>query len=416
MDVIYPSVAGLDIHKNFIVACVRVRRPDGSFDEKVRSFQSMTDHLLDMADWLSAFNVTHVAMEATGVLWKPVWNILEVYPFHLMLVNAHEVKQVPGRKSDVKDCQWIAHLVGCGLLKCSYVPSREQRELRDLTRHRAQLSSERTRCVNRIHKVLQDANIKLSSVATDIMGRTGRDILQALVNGTVDPEYLAEFARGRLRAKIPDLKRALQGHLQPHHQFMLEQLLDHLQHLESQLERFSARIQEALRPFVDEATFKRLDAIPGVNATTIENVVAEIGVDMSHFRTANHLASWAGVCPGVESSAGKPKRRRTTHGNVWLRRALGEAAWAAQATKGSYFRAQFRRLAARRGKKRALVAVGHSLLVVIYELLKHPHKNFCDLGDNYFDMRDPIRLQRHLVKRLEALGYDVTLTERDRAA
>jgi len=322
---------------------------------------------------------------------------------------------VPGRKSDVKDCQWIAHLLACGLLKSSYVPRRGQRELRDLTRQRAQLHAEHTRCANRIHKVLQDANIKLSSVATDILGKSGRDMLAALVAGRDDPEALAELARGKLRAKIPQLKRALKGHLLPHHQFMLEQLLEHLGHLEEQIACFSTRIEEALRPFVDETMFARLDAIPGVNRKTIENVIAEIGVDMEQFPTAGHLCSWAGVCPGNEESAGKRKRRRTTHGNVWLRRALGEAAWAAQRKKDTYLQAQFRRLGARRGKKRAVVAVGHSVLEAFYHLLKHPHLEYRELGGNYFDMLEPTRLRRHLVKRLESLGYDVTLAERNAA-
>jgi transposase len=344
-----------------------------------------------------------------------VWNILETYGFQLLLANAKELKQVPGRKSDVKDCQWIAHLLACGLLKSSFVPQREQRELRDLTRHRAQLCNEHTRCANRIHKVLQDANIKLSSVATDILGKSGRDMLAALVAGQDDPEAMADLARGKLRGKIPELKRALKGQVRPHHQFMLDQLLDHLAHLEEQIERFNMRIEEALRPFLDNGTFQRLDAIPGVNRTTIENVLAEIGVDMEQFPTADHLCSWAGMCPGNEESAGKRKRSRTTHGNVWLRRALGEAAWAAQRAKDTYMQAQFRRMSGRRGRKRALVAVGHTLLTVIYHLLKHADLEYRELGGNYFDMLDPIRLRRHLVKRLESLGYDVTLTERKAA-
>jgi transposase len=354
-------------------------------------------------------------MESTGVLWKPVWNILEGHEWELTLVNPRDLKQVPGRKSDVKDSQWIAQLLSCGLLKNSYVPQPEQRELRDLTRQRAQLAGEHTRCVNRIHKVLQDANIKLSSVATDVMGLSGRDILAALVAGQDDPQKLAELARGKLRGKIPQLKRALRGHVTRHHQFMLEQLLDHVAHLEEQLTAFSARIEEALRPFVDDPTFKRLDEIPGVNRETIENVVAEIGTDMSRFPTAGHLSSWTGMCPGNEESAGKRKRNRTTKGNVWLRRALTQAAWAAARKKGSYFQAQYRRLAGRRGRKRAAIAVGHSLLEVIYHLLKHPTEKYRDLGGNHFDTLNPERLRRHLVKRLESLGYEVTLKARTAA-
>jgi transposase len=356
-----------------------------------------------------------ICLESTGVLWKPVWNILDGHDFQLLLVNAKELKQVPGRKTDVKDAQWIAHLLGCGLLKSSFVPERGQRDLRDLTRYRAQLHGEHTRCANRIHKVLQDANIKLSSVASDILGVSGRDMLAALVRGEDDPERMAEMARGTLRKKIPDLKRALRGHVTPHHQFLLDHLLDHLLHLEEQLAHLNERIAEALHPFVDEATFKRLDVIPGVNRDTIENVVAEIGADMSQFPTDEHLASWAGMCPGNEESAGKRKRSRTTKGNVWLRRALAEAAWAAGRTKDTYFQAQYSRLAGRRGRKRAILAVGHSLLTVIYHLLKNPNLEYHDLGGNYFDNLDPIRLRRHLVKRLESLGFEVTLTERTAA-
>ncbi len=415
MQTLYQRVVGLDVHKDSIMACVRITDSRGQATEAIRTFGTMTEDLLALSDWLAENQVTHVAMESTGVLWKPVWNILEGGKWKMLLVNARELKQVPGRKSDVKDSQWIAQLLACGLLRSSFVPERGQRDLRDLTRHRAQLAGECTRCVNRIHKVLQDANIKLSSVATDVMGLSGRDMLDALVKGETDPAALAELARGKLRAKIPDLKRALCGKVTPHHQFMLEQLLDHLSHLEEQLGHFNQRIEEALRPFVDEATFERLDAIPGVNRETIENVVAEIGVNMEQFPTEGHLASWAGVCPGNEESAGKRKRSRTTKGDVWLRRALCQAAWAAARKKDSYFQAQYRRLAGRRGKKRAAMAVGHSILGVIYHLLKDPQLTYQELGGNHFDNIDPKRLCRHLVKRLESLGYDVSITKRTAA-
>jgi len=415
METIHQRVAGLDIHKKNIVVCLRKTSSDGSVEEEIRTFATMTDDLLALGDWLSGQQATHVAMESTGVLWKPIWNILEGYDFQLQLVNARELKQVPGRKSDVRDCQWIAHLLACGLLRSSFVPERGQRQLRDLTRHRAQLQGEHTRCANRIHKVLEDANIKLSSVATDILGKSGRDILAALAAGHDDPAAMAELARGKLRKKIPELKRSLKGHVMEHHQFMLEQLLDHLALLEEQISRFDDRIAEVLRAFLDEETFQRLDQIPGVNRVTIENVVAEIGADMAQFPSAEHLASWAGLSPGNEESAGKRKRSRTTKGNVWLRRALCEAAWAAGRSKDTYFSAEFRRLAGRRGKKRAIIAVAHSLLVVFYYMLKNKPMEYRELGGNYFDMLDPIRLRRHLVKRLESLGYDVTLAERKAA-
>lgn len=409
METLYQRVAGLDVHKNNIVVCVRISTDGSRARVNTRTFATMTDDLLQLSDWLRHEGVTHLAMESTGVLWKPVWNILEGGDWEMLLVNPRELKQVPGRKSDVKDSQWIAQLMACGLLRSSFVPSREQRELRDLTRQRAQLYAEHTRCANRIHKVLQDANIKLSSVATDILGVSGRAMLEALVAGQDDPEKMAELARGTLRKKIPDLKRALQGHVTAHHQFLLSQLLDHLAHLEEQLSCFSDRIESSLRPFLDEATMDRLDAIPGINQETIENVVAEIGVDMTQFPTSGHLSSWGGVSPGNEESAGKRKRSRTTKGNVWLKRALCQAAWAAGRKTGSYFQAQYRRLAGRRGKKRAAMAVGHSLLEVIYHLLKDPNSEYQDLGGDYFDKLDPQRLSRHLVKRLESMGFEVTL-------
>lgn len=413
MQTLFSSVAGMDVHKATIVACLRVTDVQGRVKETVRTFGTMTDDLWALFDWLRERQVTHIAMESTGVLWKPVWNILEAGRWKLLLVNPRELKHVPGRKSDVSDSQWIAHLLACGLLKSSYVPQREQRDLRDLTRQRAQLAAEHTRCVNRIHKVLQDANVKLSSVATDVMGVSGREILAALVEGKKDPNELAELAQGKLRAKIPELKRALQGCITPHHQFMLEQLLDHVEHLEQQMATFSERIEEKLRPFLNQATFDRLDVVPGVNRLVIENTVAEIGVDMGVFPSSGHISSWAGYCPGNEESAGKRRRSRTRKGNVWLCRTLTQAAWAAARKKGSYFQAQYRRLAGRRGKKRAAVAVGHSLLEVIYTLLKNPHLEYKDLGANHFDTLDPKRLCRHLVKRIESLGYTVTLQPRE---
>lgn len=413
METLYRRVAGLDVHKDTVVVCVRITEGQGKPHEEVRTFGTMTDDLLALSDWLRGEQVTHLAMESTGVLWKPIWNILDgASDWELLLVNARELKQVPGRKTDVKDSQWIAQLLACGLLRSSFVPAREQRELRDLTRQRAQLCGEQTRCANRIHKVLQDANLKLSSVASDVLGVSGREMLAALVRGEDDPERLAAMARGKLRGKIPQLRRALRGRLTAHHQFLLDQLLRHLEHLEEQLAAYSARIEECLRPFVDEATMQRLDAIPGLNRLTIENLVAEIGTDMTQFPTAGHLASWAGLCPGNNESAGKRKSGRTTKGNVWLKRALCQAAWAATRKKDSYFQAQYRRLAGRRGKKRAVVAVAHSLLEVIYHLLKNPQLEYHDLGGNYFDELDPERLCRHLVKRLEKLGFDVDLKRR----
>ncbi len=407
MDTINTRVAGLDVHQKFITVGVRCHLDTGKTFAEVRTFTTMTRDLLALADYLEALGVTHVALESTGVLWKPVWNILEGR-FTLLLVNPRHIKQVPGRKSDVQDAEWIAQLLQCGLLRSSFVPPRELRELRDLTRFRAQLASEQTRLANRIHKVLEDANIKLGAVATDILGKSGRAMIRALIRGERDPEKLADLAEGRLRAKIPALRLALEGHFTDHHRSLIEHLLGHLDELERHVEELSGRIAAGLRPLLDEARWKRLDAIPGVNRTTIENVVAEIGVDMTVYPDEHHLSSWAGVGPGNEQSAGKRLRSHTLRKNRWLRRALVEAAWAASQTKASYLGAQYRRLAARRGRKRALMAVGHSLLVIFYHMLKYDVE-YQDLGVDYFDGRDPERLRRYLVKRLERLGYQVTL-------
>jgi transposase len=410
MDIIYHRVAGLDLHKKTIAAEVRCINPEGKLERDFRTFATMTRDLLQLLDWLSQHAVTHVAMEATGVLWKPVWNILDGH-FELLLVNPRELKQVPGRKSDVKDAQWIAQLLQHGLLHSSFVPPRPQRELRDLTRHRAQLQGERTRIANRIHKVLEDANIKLGAVASDILGVSGREMLEKLACGEQDPGVLAKLARGRMKRKIPELKLALEGAMQDHHRFMLAQLLSHLDYLDQQVARFNGRIEAIIAPFLDKDLEEKLQAIPGVDRLTIENVVAEIGVDMSQFPTPQHLASWAGICPGNEESAGKRKRTRITKGNRWLRRALTESAWAATHTKDSYLPAQYHRLAGRRGKKRALVAVGHSLLVIFHHVIKH-RVDYKDLGADYFLQLQPERLKRYLVRRLEQLGYKVELTNK----
>jgi transposase len=352
--------------------------------------------------------VTHVAMEATGVLWKPVWNVLEGR-FTLLLVNPRHLKKVPGRKTDVSDAEWIAQLLQHGLLRGSFVPSRPLRDLRDLTRQRAQLIAEHTRVANRIHKLLEDANIKLGAVASDVLGTSGRRMLWALRNGQQDASALAELALKRLRDKIPQLKLALEGTFTEHHRFLLGRLLSHLSYVEGQIEQFSDHIAARLSELLPATARERLDHIPGVNGRTIENVVAEIGADMSVFGDEHHLASWCGMCPGNEESAGRRLRSRTRKGNRWLRRALAEAAWAVSHTKRTYLAAQYRRLAPRRGKKRALVAVAHSLLVIIYHVLKY-NVEYRDLGPDYFDRLEPQRLRRYLVKRLQRLGYDVTLS------
>jgi transposase len=408
MDTIYSTVAGLDVHLKSIQCAVRCGQQSGKLFREVRSFGTMTRDLRALADYLGSLGVTHVAMEATAVLWKPVWNILDGR-FTLLLVNPRHLKKVPGRKTDVSDAEWIAQLLHCGLLRGSFVPPRAIRQLRDLTRHRAQLAGEHTRVANRIHKLLEDTNIKLGAVASDVLGVSGRAMLRALLVGEDDPERLAELARGQLRKKLPQLRLALEGDCTEHHRFLLRRLLSHLSYLESQSKQFSQRIAHRLDELLSPEEQQRLDAIDGVNRTTIENVIAEIGVDMTVFPDEHHLCSWTGICPGNEQSAGKRLRSRTRKGNRWLRRALAEAAWAASRTKGTYLAAQYRRLAARRGTKRALLAVGHSILVIIYHLLKN-HLEYHDLGANHFDRLEPERLRRSLVKRLQRLGYDVMLT------
>ncbi|MGH9575911.1 MAG: IS110 family transposase [Terriglobales bacterium] len=414
MDIIFSNVAGFDVHQKNVFVCVRqVQAPEQTVQEEVRTFGTMTSDILQLRAWLKTLRVTHVAMEATGVLWKPLWNLLEGH-FTLLLVNPRELKQVPGRKSDVRDCQWIAQLLQCGLLRSSFVPERPQRELRDLTRHRAQLTSEHTRIANRIHKVLEDANIKLGAVASDLLGASGRAMLKAMLQGERDPAKLAALARGALRNKIPQLQLALQGNFTEHHRYLIESHFDHLEYLEKQIDSFSARIEECTRPFVSDEQLERLDKIVGVNRRTIENVTAEIGSNMAPFPDADHLSSWAGLCPGNEESAGKRKRSRITKGNRWLRRALAEAAWAATRSKKSYLATQYHRLAARRGKKRALVAVAHSILVIFYHMFKQPVE-YRDLGKDFFARLNPERLKRSLVKRLQAMGFEVTLSPRSAA-
>jgi transposase len=367
----------------------------------------MTDDLLEMVEWLQAQKVTHVAMESTGVFWKPIFNLLEDH-FTVLLVNPREVQQVPGRKTDVSDCQWIAQLLQYGLLRGSFIPPRWQRDLRDLTRERTQLTDEQTRVANRIHKVLEDANIKLGSVATDILGVSGREILQRLIGGEQDAENLAQQARGKLRGKIPQLRRALRGNLREHHRFALRLHWDHLQQLEKLIEQLNERIAKLCQPYRKQ--IERLDGIVGVNQTGAESIVAEVGVDMGVFPTDGNLCSWAGMSSGNNESAGKRRSGRTLKGNRWLRRTLVLAAQAAGHAKDSFLASRFRRLAARRGKKRACVAVGHSILKIVYHMLKEGTR-YRDLGGSYFDRLDPERLTRYLVRRLERLGHTVLLVE-----
>jgi transposase len=405
MEVIYRHCAGLDVHKNSIMANARQIDDHGKLHAETRKFGTMTRELLALSDWLASQGVTHVAMESTGVFWKPVFNILEGR-FEVLLVNPQHIKQVPGRKTDVKDCEWIGQLLQHGLLRASFVPPRPQRDLRDLTRHRAQLVSEQTRVANRVHKTLEDANVKLGSVAADILGKSGRDMIQAIIAGEDDPRKMAELARARMRVKIPQLQVALEGRVTEHHRFMLKMLMEHLDMLEGLITQLNQRIEEQMVPFAE--AIQNICEIPGVERLTAQNVLAEIGTDMKPFPSDAHLASWSGMCPGNNESAGKRRSGKTTKGNRWLRRALTQAAWAASRTKKTYFSSQYRRLAARRGKKRAVVAVGHTILSVVYYMLRH-RTTYVELGADHFDRIEPERLTRYLVKRLESLGHRVVL-------
>ncbi len=405
MQVLSEWCCGLDVHKKMVVACILSGQAGEPVTKELRTFQTMTGDLLELSDWLLSRGVTHVVLESTGVYWKPIWNLLED-TFTLLLVNAQHVKAVPGRKTDVRDAEWLAELLRHGLLTGSFVPDRPQRELRELIRYRTSLVRERATVVNRIQKTLEGANIKLASVATDILGKSGRQILEALTLGATDAPQLAQLARGRLRDKIPQLERALAGRFGPHQRFLLAEHLALLDALEASLERVSTEIAERVRPFED--AIERLQTIPGVGRQVAEVIVTEVGVDPSRFPTAGHLASWAGLCPGQHESAGKRHSGRTRHGNSSLRTALVEAAQAASHTTATYLSAQFHRLAARRGRQKAAIAVAHSILVIAYHLLARG-TTYQDLGVHYFDERDRRAVERRAVRRLEGLGCKVTL-------
>ncbi len=405
MDIVIARCAGLDVHKQTVQVCVRVLGPDGRLTEEIRAFKTSTGELRELRAWLASLGVTHVAMESTGVFWRPVWNILEG-GFELLLVNARHVKNVPGRKTDVKDCQWIAKLLQHGLLRGSFVPSAQQRDWRELTRQRTQLTAQGAQVANRIQKVLEQGNIKLSSVASDVLGVSGRAMIQALIAGISDPATLAGLARGRLKAKMAALREALEGQLRDEHRFLLGLLMEQLAQIEALIEQVQARIDRAMAEFSE--LIELLDTIPGVDRVVAQCILAEVGVDMGRFPSGEHLASWAGMCPGNDESAGKRRSGRTRPGDRWLRRALVQAGWAASHTKSTYLAAQYHRLAGRRGKKRALIAVGHSILVGVYHMLKK-REPWRELGGNWFDQLRPERLTRTLVRRLQRLGYDVTL-------
>ncbi|MCL6601214.1 MAG: IS110 family transposase, partial [Alicyclobacillus macrosporangiidus] len=389
MQVVHERCCGLDVHKKKVVGCVITPET-----REVRTFETMTDDLESMADWILSHGCTHVAMESTGVFWKPIFNLLEDKDLKVLVVNAQHIKQVPGRKTDVRDAEWIADLLRHGLLKGSYIPDRNQRELRELVRYRKSLIRERASEINRLQKVLEGANIKLASVVSDVVGVSGRAILNELIGGNMDESKLKELVKGRLRNKTDELGRALRGVVRPHQQMMLAVQLRHIDHLDELIEEVSNEIQQRMRPF--EEDLRRIETIPGIGERTAELILAEIGTDMSRFPSAQHLASWAGMCPGNNESAGKRRSGKTRKGDPWLREALVEAARPAARTKNTYLSAKYHRIAARRGSKRAAVAVGHYMLIIIYHMLVN-QTEYVDLGPTYQEERNRERvIRRHL--------------------
>ena len=435
MEVLYERCAGLDVHKKTVTVC-RVRLVGRQREQEVQRFGTTTPELLSLADWLAAWSVTHVAMESTGEYWKPIYNILEGN-YDLLLVNAQHLKHVPGRKTDVKDAEWLAECLRHGLLRASFVPERPQRALRDLTRYRTKLVQERSRLANRLQKVLEDANIKLGSVAADVLGKSGRAMLEAMIAGEEDGEVLSDMALRKLRSKRTQLEKALTGRMTDHHRFLLTQQLQHYDFLNGQIAVVEERVQQQMmdmddqrppterhnppedtvdqddspssEPLTHGEAISLLDTIPGVNERTAEVIIAEVGLDMERFPSHKHLAAWSGVAPGSNESAGKRYSGKTKPGNKALRAALSQAAWAAGRTKGTYLGTQYKRLAARRGKKRAIVAVGHSIIVCAYHILakREPYR---DLGAQYFDQYKKERTIKRLINRLNNLGVEVDIS------
>jgi len=406
MEVLYACCCGLDVHKKSVTACVLWTEGKGGRRKERRTFGTFTQDLLSLLEWLKQCGVTHAAMESTGVYWKPVWNILEGQLEQVLLVNAQHIKAVPGRKTDQRDSEWIADLLQHGLLRGSFVPPRPTRELRDLTRYRVSLAEECNRISNRIQKVLEDANLKLASVATDALGASGRAMLEAIVAGEEDSEKLAEMSKGLLRNKRELLKQALEGRITEHHRFMLRQLLEDLRHAEGKMAKIEGEIDRRMGPFAEAVT--RLKTIPGVDRVTAWGLLAEIGFDLKQFPSSAHLASWAGLCPGNHESAGKRLSGKTRKGSHTLRRCLCQAAWAITRQKNNYLAAVYRRLAARRGGKRAVIAVAHALLVMAYHMLVRK-VDYRELGPDYFDRLNQRHITNVLVRRLERLGHNVIL-------
>ena len=407
MEVIVERCAFLDVHRDTVMACARTPDGAGGRSEEVAEFGTTTSHLLKLADWLAERRVTLVGMEATGVYWKPVHWVLEGSVPEVWVINARHMRNLPGRKTDVADAIWGASLLEHGLVRPSFIPPEPFRALRDLTRYRKSVIEERARESQRLHKVLEDAGVKLSSVASSVLTKSGREMIDALIGGQRDPEALAEMAKGRMRSKIPQLRDAMAGRFNEHHALLCQAMLARIDQADATVEVLGARIEELLGPY--EAAVTLLVTIPGVAHRSAQVILAEIGADMSRFPTAGHLASWAGMCPGNNESAGKHRAGRTRHGSKWLRKALVEAGQAAGRTKDTYLAAQYAQIRARRGSQRAAVAVGHSILVIAWHLLS-TGEPYHDLGGDYFDKhRNNAARQRRLVAQLEAMGHRVTL-------
>jgi transposase len=412
MEAIIERCCGIDVHKKTITVCLMIGAAGESARTTIKTFSTLTPDLLACRDWLIAEGCTHAVLESTGVYWKPLFNVLED-AIEVVLANARHVKNVPGRKTDVKDCEWLAQLLRHGLIKGSFIPPKPVRQLRDLTRYRQKLVQQRAAELNRLQKFLEDANIKLSSVVSDINGVSAQQMIQHLIADDMSPEQMAQLAKGRLRSKLAELEKALMGHLSEHQRLMLKVSLQVIGSYDEAIEKLSQEIGRHMLAF--EPVAGRLQSIPGVKKNGAERIIAEIGVDMNQFPSDAHVSSWAGISPGNNESAGKRYSGRSTPGNKWLKACLVEAAWAASKTKNTYLKARYHRLAARRGKKRAIVAIGHTILIMAYHIIKE-QSTYKELGADYFERLNEQAIIKRLTARIQNLGYQVELTKTELAA